>query len=310
MERTKMKQHHSVSTNLLFVALLSTTLFAQQKEIPLWPAGPPNSNEIIENETISEGYRIANISEATLTIFLPEKSANTKTAVIICPGGGYRIECFDKEGIKIAQWLNTLGIAGIILKYRIPNKHHQIPLMDAQRAIRTVRFRTKEWNINTVKIGIMGFSAGGHLASTAATHFDNGDKNAEDPIERISSRPDFLILVYPVVTMKEEFTHRGSRRSLLGDNPKYELVRNYSNELQVTSDTPPTFFVLSDDDKSVVAENSIKFYLALRKHNIPSEIHIFKRGGHGFGFGQEGMPVSNWRKLCELWLEEQELISR
>jgi len=305
-----MKELKSTTLPFLLSMIFFVELFAQQNEIPLWPDGPPVSNEIVESETISEGYRIANISEATLTIFLPEQSTTTKTAFVICPGGGYKIESFDKEGIQIAKWLNTLGIAGIVLKYRLPNKHHQIPLMDAQRAIRTVRFRAKEWNIDSTKVGIMGFSAGGHLASTAGTHFDKGNKDAENPIERISCRPDFMILVYPVVTMKEEFTHRGSRRNLLGDNPKYELVEKFSNELHVTSSTPPTFIILSDDDKSVPAENSINFYFALRKHGIPSEIHIFKRGGHGFGFGKEEMPVSNWRKLCELWLMEQELINR
>jgi len=297
-----------VTTHFLIITFLSVTLLAQQTEISLWQDGPPYSNEISEAEIISEGYRIQNISEATLSVFLPEKDISTNTAVIICPGGGYRIECFDKEGIKFAKWLNTLGIAGIVLKYRLPNKHSQIPLMDAQRAIRIVRFKAKEWDIDLTKIGIMGFSAGGHLASTAGTHFDYGNKNAKDPIERISCRPDFMILVYPVVTMKEDFTHRGSRRNLLGDNPKYELVKKFSNELNVSKDTPPTFLILSDDDKSVPAENSINFYLSLRKHKIPSEIHIFKRGGHGFGFGDKGMPVSEWTKLCERWLMEQELL--
>ncbi len=303
-----MKELKSITLHFLISILFVVKIFAQQTEIPLWPEGSHFSNEIFEAETISEGYRIANISEATLTVFLPEKDSSNQTAVIICPGGGYRIESFDKEGIKIAQWLNTLGIAGIVLKYRLPNKHYQIPLMDAQHAIRTVRFKSKEWNIDSRKVGIMGFSAGGHLASTAGTHFDKGNKDAEDPIEKISCRPDFMILVYPVVTMTEEFTHRGSRKNLLGDNPKYEIVENFSNELQVTSDTPPTFLVLTDDDKTVPAENSVSFYIALRKHKIPTELHIFKRGGHGFGFGKENMPVSRWKKLCELWLREQKLI--
>ena len=208
---------------MLFI--FNTKLFSQRNEIPLWPNGAPISNEITKNEEILEGYRIANISEATLTVFLADNNKETRTAVIICPGGGYMIESFDKEGIEIAKWLNTLGIAAFVLKYRLPNKNHQIPLMDVQRAIRTVRYRAKEWNIDSLKVGIIGFSAGGHLASSAGTHFDAGNKDTEDPIERISCRPDFLILVYPVITMREEFTHNGSRRNLLGENPKYELVK-------------------------------------------------------------------------------------
>lgn len=287
---------------ILFFSLKGMSLFSQYKEIPLWPERIRGSNEIEEKETVIEGTLIANITEPTLTIVLPEKNVATGSAVVICPGGGYVYESIFSEGTEVAKKFALHGIAGIVLKYRLPNEHADIPLLDAQRAIRVVRYRAKDWDIDSYKIGILGFSAGGHLASTAGTHFENGLLNVDDPIERISCRPDFMILVYPVITMKKEYTHLGSRTNLLGEDPDSKLIVYYSNEMHVTTDTPPTFLIHADDDKAVPAENSILFYKALRKNNVSSEIHIYEKGGHGFGLGNPNDPASGWFDMCITWI--------
>jgi acetyl esterase/lipase len=225
---------------------------------------------------------------------------------VICPGGGYGFLAMDHEGHQIAQWLNSLGVAGFILKYRHRNSGagygHPAPLQDAQRAVSMVRSRASEWNINPNRIGILGFSAGGHLASTAGTHFHKGSKDAKVSIDRVSSRPDFMILIYPVISLTEWFTHGGSSRNLLGDNPDKKLVENLSNEKQVTSETPPTFLVHTYEDKGVPAEHSIYFYLALRKAKVPAEMHIYQKGPHGFGLGKKHGAVSSWSVRCAEWM--------
>jgi acetyl esterase/lipase len=239
----------------------------------------------------------------TLTIYMPPNTAGPMTAVIIAPGGGYRALSMNLEGRMPANYLNTLGLAAFVLKYRLgPNYHHPIELGDAQRAIRTVRARATEWHLDPGHIGIMGFSAGGHLAATASTHFDAGNSSAADPIERAGSRPDFAILAYPVITLTEPWTHQGSKTMLLGENPDGALSRNLSVETQVTPTTPPTFLFHTNADTTVPVENSVSYFLALRKAGVPAELHVFKDGAHGAGLAMQDPELSEWPKVLANWL--------
>jgi len=273
-----------------------------QKVELLWSAGAPGAKGNEDGD------------KPTLTIYLPPKQKATGTAVVICPGGGYGHLAMDHEGHQIARWLNSLGVAGFILKYRHRNSGagygHPAPLQDAQRAVSMVRSRAKEWNVNPNRIGILGFSAGGHLASTAGTHFHKGRSDVKDPIDQVSCRPDFMVLIYPVVSLIEWCAHSGSRRNLLGNNPDEKLVENLSNERQVTSETPPTFLVHTYEDKGVPAENSIFFYLALRKAKVPVEMHVYQKGRHGFGLGQKHGPVSSWPLRCAEWMRGLGLLDK
>mgnify|MGYP005831917775 CR=1 FL=1 len=266
----------------------------------LWPQGAPGA---LGDEPKDK---------PTLTIWLPEPDQATRAAVVICPGGGYGFLAVDHEGKQIAEWLNSFGVAGFVLEYRHRNRGygHPAPLQDAQRAIRTVRARADEFKIDPKKIGILGFSAGGHLASTAATHFDQGNPQADDPIERVGCRPDFAVLCYAVIQFDEQATHRGSQRNLLGDHPDPELVRSLSNEKQVTPETPPTFLWHTDQDTGVPAENSVSFYLACRKAKVPAELHIYRAGQHGVGLGRNLVGTSNWSKECEDWMRGLGLLER
>lgn len=278
---------------------------AQDFKLKVWPNGAPDSNGMTQPEELFEGKRVRNVSEAEIYVYLPKIGVNTGAAVVICPGGGYIMEAMDHEGYNMAEWLVQQGVAGIVLKYRLPYGHDQIPLEDAQRAIRIVRAKAKEWGINQSKIGIAGSSAGGHLASTVGTHFDLGKPDSTDPLEKFSCRPDFMLLLYPVITFDEEFGHMGSRINLIGPGNKWDLVEKYSNERQVSSQTPPTFLVLSDDDNVVPPQNSIEFYMALKKYKIPAEIHIFRDGGHGFGMNKKNLPVDQWPNLFAQWMKAQ-----
>jgi acetyl esterase/lipase len=261
----------------------------------LWPNGAPGAKGDKDGD------------KPTLTIYLPAKEKATGAAVVICPGGGYGHLALDHEGHQIAEWLNSLGIAGFILKYRHRNSGagygHPAPLQDVQRAIRMVRSRAKDWNIDPDRIGIIGFSAGGHLASSAGTHFQKRYSDATDEIDKNSCRPDFMILVYPVISFTEWYAHKGSRNNLLGKNPDADLIENLSNEKQVTAETPPTFLVHANDDKPVPPENSIYFYLALRKVEVPAEMHIYEKGGHGFGPGTGKGACSSWMVRCVDWMQ-------
>jgi acetyl esterase/lipase len=225
------------------------------------------------------------------------KEKASGTAVLICPGGGYSGVSMIKEGSEIAKWFNELGVSAFVLYYRMPNGHSLVPLTDAQTALGIIHQHAKEWNIAATKIGIMGFSAGGHLASTVGTHFKTKEQ-----------RPAFMILGYPVVTMKNELTHAGSRKNLLGDNPSEEIINLYSNELQVTNNTPPTFIVHATDDKTVPVKNSVQLYEALKNHKIVTELDTFAVGGHGFGMRKRGIPVDNWPELLQKWLKANVLI--
>lgn len=277
---------------------------AQNNEIPLWEQ-IPNSilvTDYKEEKTLDKEGAIngvSKVSQPTLTVFLADAKIANRTAVVICPGGGYHHLSINKEGYKIAKWLNSLGISAFVLKYRLPSdlimKDKTIgPLQDAQEAIRMLRRNAKKWKLDPSKIGVIGFSAGGHLASTLATKFDESKDNT-------SARPDFSILMYPVISMQDGITHKGSKTNLLGENPSAEMIDKYSNEKQVSSSTPKTFIVHATDDKSVPVENSINYYLALKQNKIPVEMHLYENGGHGFGLGVEG-TTKNWSTACEKWL--------
>jgi acetyl esterase/lipase len=242
----------------------------------------------------------------TLAIYLPSGVSSTSkpiAAVIIAPGGSYRALAMDKEGRAPAEYLNSLGVAAFVLKYRLgPRYHHPVQLGDAQRAIRLVRARASEWRIASDRIGIFGFSAGGHLASTASTQFDAGRAEAADPIDRVSSRPDFAVLAYPVISLTESWTHQGSKTNLLGEAPDPALARRLSSETQVTSAAPPTFIYHTNADTAVPVENSVAYFLALRKAGVPAELHVFKDGAHGTGLGQQDPALAEWPTLLANWL--------
>jgi acetyl esterase/lipase len=293
------------------ITLIASVATAQApgepRTYPLWPKGAPGAVGETEKDT------------PKITVYLPKSDTATGASVVICPGGGYAMLAKGHEGQQVAEWLNSIGVAGIVLEYRLgPRYRHPAMLQDAQRAIRTVRARAAEWNLDPKRVAIMGFSAGGHLASTAGTHFDSGKPGAEDPVERQSCRPDRLILIYPVIAIATPYGHSGSKNNLLGDNPAPELVASLSNETQVSKDTPPTFLAHTNADGPVPAENSILFALALRKAGVPVELHLFEKGQHGLGLGV-GAPefrvhpdpaFKAWPKLCETWLQNQGFLTK
>lgn len=277
-----------------------------QKIIPLYEGEIPNSKAAADEEKFEDTNgiaRISKISRPTLSVYLPPQEKSTGAAVIICPGGGYWINAISHEGTDVARKFNEMGVAAFVLKYRIPNDATMInreigPLQDAQQAIRMVRQRASEWKVKPNRIGIMGFSAGGHLASTAGTHFNNAV--IENP-GGVSLRPDFLILIYPVISFQDSIGHIGSRDQLIGKKPTAEKINFYSNELQVTKNTPPTFLVHASDDKGVKSENSIVFYQNLIKNKVPAEMHLYQGGGHGFGLNNK-TTKDLWMDRCEAWL--------
>lgn len=243
------------------------------------------------------------IDKPAITVYMPPNTAGPMTAVIIAPGGSYARLSMNLEGRSPANYFNSMGVAAFVLKYRLgPRYHHPVELGDAQRAIRTVRARAGEWHIAPDRIGVMGFSAGGHLAATASTHFDSGNVEASDPIDHAGSRPDFAILCYPVISMTEAWTHQGSKTNLLGEHPADELARQMSIETQVTAQTPATFIYQTNADTTVPAENSIAYYLALRKAGVPAEMHIFRNGPHGTGLGMTDAALSEWPRLLMNWM--------
>ena len=305
---------HLIAVTCLYVLILASISNAQQEVINVWKGKIPDSieNKNYKEEDLSNAesiYQISRVKVPTLSIFLPTKEKANGTAVVICPGGGYEHLAFAKEGISVAKWLNSIGVAAFVLKYRLPSdqimKDKTIgPLQDAQEAMRIVRRNAKEWNVDPNKIGIMGFSAGGHLAATLCTHYDAKVYDSDTT----SAKPDFSILLYPVISMKPGITHKGSMENLLGKNPTKEKIDWFSNELQVNKNTPPAFLALSGDDNVVPIENSIDYFLALKKYKIPGELHIFNKGGHGFGLGKKGTTQSNWPLLCQAWMKEMGLL--
>ncbi|MDQ6699049.1 MAG: alpha/beta hydrolase [Acidobacteriota bacterium] len=283
------------------MAILSIAIVAaaqEPKTVLLWPNGAPGA---LGN---------ADTDQPKLTSYLPASEKAVGTAVVICPGGGYGGLSMDKEGKQVALWMNSIGVAAFVLQYRLgPRYHHPIELMDAQRALRYVRAGAKNFGVSPDRIGIMGFSAGGHLAATAGTHFSNPSASGTDVLDSVSSRPDFLILAYPVISFTTSYTHRGSLKNLIGDNPDSELVKSLSNELQVTPQTPPTFLFHTDGDKGVPAENSVLFYLALRKAGIPAEMHIYQNGPHGVGLAPSDPVLSSWPGRLADWLRVRGLLT-
>ena len=312
-----MKNSCSVKTVLILLFLsVSFPVFSQNQEIPLWQniPGAIKSIDYIEENTKEDDGTIkgfSKVSQPTLTVFLANQVSNNGTAVIICPGGGYLHLAINKEGYKIAKWFNSFGISAFVLKYRLPSDFIMTnkaigPLQDAQEAIRMVRRNAAKWHLDPNKIGIMGFSAGGHLAATASTQFA---EKVYDSKDEVSARPDFSILIYSVISMLEGITHNGSKKYLLGENVNNEIAERFSNEKRVDDKTPKAFLVHATDDKAVRVENSINYYLALKQHNIPVEMHIYEKGGHGFGLGVLETN-KNWPAACEKWMAANGLVTK
>ena len=260
-------------------------------ELPLWPNGAPNSNELSGAEQRQNNGEVSNVTEPTLTVY-PAARPNGM-AIIMCPGGGYGRLAMNHEGHDMAPWFNTQGITYAVLKYRMPNGHHEVPLSDAEQAIRLLREHAAEWGVNPQRVGIMGASAGGHLAASLATLYSS-DK----------SRPDFQILFYPVISMQKGITHGGSRKNLLGENPSQELEQKYSLERQVSPRTPQAFIMLSSDDDVVPPINGIGYFLALRDHKVPASLHAYPTGGHGWGFRDSFTYKRQWTEELEKWLRD------
>lgn len=297
----------------LLIAFSTMAKLSAQEIIPLYNKKIPNSRPIANREKSETGadgiLRISKVSEPALLAFLPPKEKANGTAVIICPGGGYSILATSHEGSDVAKVFNEWGVAAFVLKYRLPDDSTMLnkeigPLQDAQRAIQLVRMEAKKYGIAANKIGIMGFSAGGHLASTAGTHFD---RPVIKGIKNISLRPDFMILGYPVISFTDSIGHIGSRNNLIGKNPSPEKINYYSNEMQVTSRTPPTFLVHAKDDNVVKVANSIDFYNALQKDGVPAEIHFYEHGGHGFGMHNKTSD-DKWMDWLQAWMKKNDWV--
>ncbi|WP_031428900.1 alpha/beta hydrolase [Flavimarina sp. Hel_I_48] len=305
------KKDKKTAFMVLICSLLISSAHTQEK-IELWEGGIPGE---IKSATYTEkqemeGEQLVGVSQVTvpeMTLFKPSKPNGT--AVVICPGGGYGFLAINKEGFKIAQWFNERGITAFVLKYRLPSEEIMEdksigPLQDAQQAIRLVRTNAKKYGIDENKVGIMGFSAGGHLASTLSTHYN---KKVYENSSESSAKPDFSILIYPVISMLDDITHKGSRENLLGKSPTMELMENYSNEKQIDSATPKTFLIHAADDGAVPVENSLTYFTALNTYKVPAEMHIYENGGHGFGLGT-GATHNAWPNALNLWLQTHKLL--
>lgn len=284
---------------IAFTASAATdpTVLTGKKQL-LWPDGAPGATGT------GQGH------EPSITIYLPDAARATGTAIVVCPGGGYGGLALDHEGEQIGQWLIKEGIAAFVLQYRhAPLYGQPYPLMDAQRAVRTVRAGAAQWGIKPDRIGILGFSAGGHLTASTGILNEGGDPTAKYPIDQVSARPDFMVPVYPVITMQDDYTHKGSKKNLLGDNPDPALVERYSLERQVNAQTPPTFLVHTTDDQAVPVENAVQLYLALHKAGVPVEMHIYEKGQHGLGLGGGNAEFATWPGHLLDWLRVHQLLS-
>ncbi len=267
-----------------------STAFATD-EVLLWPTGAPGK---VGDEPADQPW---------LWVYPAPETNRNGTAVVICPGGGYAIHAVDHEGTQVAKWFNSFGVTAFVLKYRLaPRYKHPAPMQDVQRALQTVRANADKYHVAPNRIGVMGFSAGGHLASTAATHFLDADPQAGEPVAKVSSRPDFAVLAYPVISMTEPWGHSGSRRNLLGDNPDPELAKSLSNDLMVTEQTPPTFLFHTQEDVGVPSENSVAFFAACLKHKVPAELHVYQFGPHGVGLAPGDEALSTWKDRLHQWL--------
>ena len=287
-------------TPLLPLLLATTVLHAEPEKIALWPEGAPGAKGQSDKD------------QPFVDLWLPPKEKANGSAMVVLPGGGYGGLALDHEGKQIAEFFNALGAVVFVTHYRLGTSgyHHPIELNDAKRAIRLMRSSATKYQIDPARIGVMGFSAGGHLASTTATMFDEGDPAATDPVDRVSSRPDLAILCYPVISMSDDFMHRGSRKNLLGPNDTDALGKEMTTYLRVTDKTPPTFIFQTDADTAVPAENAVHFYLALRKNKIPAEMHIFQPGKHGVGLAQSDPILKAWPGLLTAWLEARGFFRR
>jgi acetyl esterase/lipase len=268
------------------------SLAAGPDPILLWPDGAPGA----------VGTEAADRPE--IRIYPADESNSNGACVVVCPGGGYGALAMDHEGHQIARWYNTIGVSAVVLKYRLGRRYrHPAPLQDVQRAVRYTRAHADELKIDPDRVGVMGFSAGGHLASTISTHFDAGHPDSSDPVERESCRPDFAVLAYPVISFTADFAHRGSARNLLGDDPDPELLKSLSNETQVTAETPPTFLFHTGEDKGVPVQNSLAYYQALVEHDVPAELHVYQKGPHGVGLGVGDPVLYTWKERLADWLQ-------
>jgi acetyl esterase/lipase len=300
-----------IALTILAIAIpIVVTAAEAPKEELLWPVDHPANQGEKPSAPDSLEWSLQVANSPTLTYFLPEKDKRNGTAMVICPGGAYVGLAMQKEGHEVAQWCRDHGIVGVVLRYRCGGGKNQapVPLDDVQRAIRSVRARADELGIDPSKIGVAGFSAGGHLASCAATMFDEGDGGAKDPIEQQSSRPDFAVLVYPVIALVGDAAHRGSRNNLLGPESDDQLAAEWSTDRRVTDKTPPTFLVHASDDDGVVPKNSILFYEALLANKRPAELHLYEAGGHGFGMFRDKRPADLWANELEAWLKARGIV--
>ena len=293
----------------LIAFFLVNCAYPQDTILPLWPSDAvPNRIESDEVEILEKDaiQRISYVQYPQIEVYLPSEANSTGKAMLIFPGGGYHILAYDWEGSDIAKFLNSKGIAGIVVKYRLPVSkslvnNQFVPIQDAQRAMRLTRYMAKTWNIADKKIGIIGFSAGGHLASTLGTHFDDEVYKYVDGADLLSARPDFMALVYPVISFSASSAHSGSKKALLGDEPDSESIKYFSNELQVTENTPPTILFHAADDKGVPPENSLLFFQALNQKGVPAELHIYPEGGHGFSLATKNQSLSRWTQHLYEW---------
>ena len=299
----------------LFTLAFSGTNFAQENKISLFEGDIPCKNNLKLEIDYEGKYRIFKKVGIPQIWHYPVKNRDQLTpAVIIIPGGGYSFLSFDKEGIEIANWFNSFGVSAFVLKHRLPGWESEdcksvSAILDAEQAIRLVRSKSKEWNIDPKKIGVIGFSAGGHLASTVSTQFDYGSETSENKIEKTSSRPDYSILIYPVITMKKNETNSWTRDNLIGKNPDQEKVKKFSGELNVSKDTPPAILIHTSDDTAVKPINSINYYLALKRLNIPAALHIWEKGGHGYGISEAKGSVRIWPQVVRDWMIQRKIIS-
>jgi acetyl esterase/lipase len=306
----------AVCVGLAIACAASSARAGDPLVLPLWPDIAPEAataEKVDDRGTPERPNRfIRDVRYPELTVYLPEPAKSTGTAVVICPGGGYSGVAIDKEGHEVARWLNSIGVAGIVLKYRMPHAEAAdgktpLPLEDVRRALRTVRARAADWHVRPDRVGVMGFSAGGHLASMAATQAGPDNSNAADALDRAPARPDFAVLLYPVISMHDPVAHTGSRTNLLGKSPDPKWLDAYSSDQRVTKDTPPTFLVHAKDDK-VKVENSLQFYDALNKAGVPAETCLFEKGGHGFGLGAGGAETKAWPAKCADWMKSRGLL--
>ncbi len=293
------------------LTLMSLSAIAQQFTMDLWSDTMPNSVPTTQEEIFDEEQdiiKIRQVNHPTMEVFLPSERIRTGQAVLICPGGGYAMLAYDSEGTDVAKWLNGIGVVAVVLKYRLPMAQsnvvsHISPILDGQRAMRLIRQNSAEWGVDSDRVGVMGFSAGGHLASTISTHYDTKYAEIVDQIDLLSARPDFSVLVYPVITFQDNYTDNGTRTRLSNSKVTTEIIEHFSSELHVNEQTPPAFLIHSSNDKIVPVQNSLQYYQQLIERNIESEMHIYPIGGHGYSLAIDDPYLSTWTDRLAAWLK-------